>query len=359
MRKKILFYMNTINRGGAERVLTNLANRFSENYDVVFTTSFETVKEYDLKKSIKRLNLEDGDEGGNFFAKNMRRLFRLRKIIKLENPDLVISFLAEPNFRSILATRFLKVKNIISVRNDPNREYPNFVYRFFAKILYPKADGCVFQTEDAKSWFSEKIQKKSKIILNQVDEKFYNVKNDEKRSNIVTVGRLQEQKNHNILIKAFSKIVDKFPDEKLLLYGDGDKKEELMNLVKSLNLEDRVFFMGVKENIEEEIKNAKIFVLSSDYEGMPNALMEAMVLNIPVISTDCPCGGPKYLINHGEDGFLFKVGDVEELVVYLTKLLENDKLLDKFSNNLKIKSKDFTPDKIFKDWEDYVLKVME
>jgi UDP-N-acetylglucosamine:LPS N-acetylglucosamine transferase len=164
--KKILFYINSIHYGGAERVIVNLANEFSKrNYKVVFVTSFKDNKEYILDESIERITLEENNLKKSFIKKNIFRTLNLRKVYKHHKPNIVISFMAEPNFRAIAASMFLNIKNIISVRNDPNKAYPNILYRIVARILYPFADGCVFQTDDAKKWFSNSIQKKSKIIL--------------------------------------------------------------------------------------------------------------------------------------------------------------------------------------------------
>ena len=201
---KILFYINLIDYGGAERVLVNLANEFSlKNQEVVLLTSSCIEKEYELRDKLKLLCLEEKQKSYSYILKNLIRIFKLRKICKEERPDLVVSFMAEANFRAILATRFLKMKTLISIRNDPKEEYPNRMYRLTAKILYPLASGCVFQTEDAKKWFSKSIQKKSKVILNPVNEKFYKTGYLGERKNIVTVGRLEPQKNQELLIKGF------------------------------------------------------------------------------------------------------------------------------------------------------------
>lgn len=161
MNRKILFYINTIVRNGAERVMTNLANQcVTEGYEVVFVTSYSVLNEYKLEKSIHRFNLESKEAKQSFIKRNYLRVLKLRKICKEEKPDILISFMAEPNFRSILATLGLKTKVIISVRNDPNVEYRGKLFKLMGKILLPLADGCVFQTHDAKKWFPQKLQSK-------------------------------------------------------------------------------------------------------------------------------------------------------------------------------------------------------
>lgn len=357
--KKILFYMNSIHFGGAERVIVNLANKFSEkNYEVVFVTSFISNEEYTLNSKVRRFVLENKVLEQSFLKRNFFRTMKLRSLCKREKPDIVISFMAEPNFRAILATRFLRIKTLISIRNDPNKEYPTKLFRLVAKVLYPLASGCVFQTEDAKKWFDRRIQKKSKIILNHVDEKFYNVNFTGERKDIVTVGRLEKQKNHKLLIEAFAKTASIFPNENLIIYGEGSLKKELVELSKKLNIEDKVIFKGETKEIHEKIKDAKIFVLSSDYEGLPNVVMEAMTLGVPVISTDCPCGGPRMLLDNNKNGILVKVSDVEEIASSIVRILRDSSFAELLGANAKKVAKEFEPNKIFEKWEKYIREII-
>jgi len=356
--KKIMFYINAIHHGGAERVMVNLANMFSlRGYEVILVTSFFDREEYSLSSSVKRLSLEEAEANQSFLKKNTTRINRLRAICKKEGPDILVSFMAEANFRAILASRFLGIKTLISVRNDPRQEYPGFLFKAAAKILYPLASGCVFQTEDAKKWFSRAVQKKSRIILNQVDEKFYKVNFSGERKDIVTVGRLESQKNQRLLIEAFAQIADHFPEVNLRIYGDGELRQSLAELAKSLGINNRVYFMGACMDIQEKIQNAKLFVLSSDYEGLPNAVMEAMALGIPVVSTDCPCGGPRLLIKNNINGILVKTGDKAELIRAMDRILRDKKFAKKISVNARIRASEFRPGKVFEKWEDFITSI--
>lgn len=348
---KILFYINTICRGGAERVVCNLATQFSEHgYECILATSFRNGWEYSIGEKVKRITLFESQLNCGFLRRNISLVRKLKKILKSEKPDVVLSFMAEPNFRTLIAARGLKVKTIVSVRNDPNREYPNFIFRFLAKHLYKKADGVVFQTEEAKKWFPKLIQKKSKIIFNQVDEVFYNTIYNGKRHDIVTTGRLTTQKNHKMLIRAFAAIADKISDN-LIIYGEGELRGELEAIIAELHMEKRVFLPGSVKNVADTIKSAKLFVLSSDYEGMPNALMEAMALGIPCISTDCPCGGPRMLFGDELKDLLIPTGNQDVL---------GEKMLSALRTNLfhfeKIKHRAlfFEPKQIMHSWEKYL-----
>ena len=351
---KILFYINAIHHGGAERVICNLATQFSEHGDdCILTTSFRDNWEYPFGEKVRRITLFESQLNYGFLRRNISLIRKLRKLLKTEKPDIIVSFMAEPNFRTLIAARGLNVKTIVSIRNDPNKEYPNFIYRFLAKHLYKKADGIVFQTEDAQKWFPKSIQKKSKIIFNQVDEVFYNTIYNGERHDIVTTGRLVAQKNHKMLIRAFAAIADKISDN-LIIYGEGELRGELESLIAELHLENRVFLPGSTKNVADTIKSAKLFVLSSDYEGMPKSLMEAMALGIPCISTDCPCGGPRMLLKNHSNECLSDVNDFEKFSQKIYFLISNLGKSLIIGQDLKNYAGLFSPDKVFLEWFYYL-----
>lgn len=356
----LLFYINAINGGGAERVILQLAHHFAEvGYKSVLVTSFvDKENEYDVPSNVVRISMEQEQVIQSRIQRNISRIKKLRTICKHERPAAIISFMAEPNFRSIIATFGLPVKRIISVRNDPEKEYRGKIGRFVGKYILPFADGCVFQTNEAKEWFPLKLQHKSAVILNDVKEEFFNVKR-KPTNTVVSVGRLSRQKNHSMLIKSFSKVSAEYPEQKLLIYGSGNLKEELLSLIKELQLEDKAFLMGATNDIAAVLSSAGIFVLSSDYEGMPNCLMEALAAGVPSISTDCPCGGPRALICDGVDGVLVPVGNEEIMASSIKKLLSDTQYTKSLGENAKQSSKKFYPDVIFDQWREYVEKVIK
>lgn len=352
--KKVMFYINAIHDGGAERVMVNLARYFSENeYDVILVTSFRDSWEYPVAKTVRRLSLEDREIKQSRLKRNVSRIKKLRDLCKKENPDILISFMAEPNFRAILATRGLPVKTLVSVRNDPNKEYAGKMGRMVGKVLLPMADGCVFQTEDARKWFPKRLQKKSRIIYNAVREDFYQIERTPVRGEIVTCGRLVEQKNHAMLIDAFAEVVKEFPFATLKIYGEGQLRDTLQRQIDRLGLTEKAFLMGATNDVGKALKTADLFVLSSDYEGMPNALMEAMAAGIPCIATDCPCGGPKELLNNYKVG-LFEVGNTKELSMRINRILGSDNERTQMSSYLRMCSLKFAPDKVKDNWRCYV-----
>ena len=354
-RKTLLFYINAINGGGAERVILQLAKHFAQaGYRSVLVTSFvDDGKEYPVPENVTRLSIEQEQILQSQLKRNLSRILALRKICKEEKPAAVISFMREPNFRAILATMGLKTKRIVSVRNDPNRSYAGKLGGFVGKVLLPMADGCVFQTEDAKAWFPQRLQKKSKVIMNDVKDEFFDILR-QSDGNVVSVGRLSRQKNHALLIRAYAKIADKHPDRKLLLYGKGDLHGELSQLIQQLGMQDQILLQGATQDVPAALSKAGVFVLPSDYEGMPNCLLEALAAGVPSISTDCPCGGPRALIRHGENGLLVPVGDEEALAAALDRLLSDSAFAEQLGANAREAAKDYAPDKVFCQWKQYI-----
>ena len=359
---KIAFYINAIHEGGAERVMVNLANAFVNKGDeIILITSFKDTWEYPYSDKIKRYILGVKPTKNSKFKRNIIRVFELRKILKEEKPDCLISFMAEANYRGIIASLGLNNKVIISVRNDPNVEYRGAIGKVLGKFLLPLADGCVFQTLDAQKWFPKRLQKKSKIIYNAVKDEFFNIERNVEKNTVVTCGRLEKQKNHKLLINAFEIVLYKHPDARLLIFGEGSLRHELEDLIKNKNLNRNIKLCGNSNDIPKMLSNAEIFVLSSNYEGMPNALMEALAAGVPSISTNCPCGGPEMLIKNHENGILINVGDIFELSKSISYLLDFKKISREIGYRAKKRALEFKSNKIYNEWYEYIndFKVVE
>lgn len=354
---KILFYISTIRGGGAARVIVNLANGLADKgYEVILVTNFYADHEYSLRNPIRRFVAEEKESNSNFIIKNTFRIKFLRCLIKREKPDVSISFMKENCIRLLIATTGLPTKTIISVRNDPSKEYSDKMSRWMAKLIYRKADGVVFQTEDAKAWFPKKIQSKARIIFNQVNERFF-YENDVNGEYIMACGRLTSQKNYPMMIRAFAEVLKVFPGEQLRIYGEGNSKEDLLALIKELNIQSSVELIGFSTDIAEAYKHAKIFLLSSDYEGIPNAVLEAIASSVPVVCTDCPCGGPKMIIRDGENGYLVPVGDYSKMAQRIIELLSNPVCYKRMKQNAYHTGDLFRPDRVLQEWIDYIESV--
>lgn len=355
----LLFYINAIHEGGAERVIIQLAKHFAvSGYRSVLVTSFVDENEYDVPTNVERISIEEKQVQQGKIKRNIRRIRALRRICKEYEPKAIISFMAEPNMRAVLATIGLKTKTIVSVRNDPNKEYAGRLGKFVGKHILPKADGCVFQTEEAKKWFSKSLQKKSKVIFNDVDPIFFETEyvggND-----IVTLGRLSEQKNHKLLIDAFCQISEKHKDTNLLIYGVGLLDDQIKHYISSCDMDSRIFLKGLTTESNVVLSRARCFVLSSDYEGMPNALLEALAVGVPSISTDCPCGGPRVLIENGINGLLVPTNDRDCLAMAMDSVLSDPFTANKYGCKAKELSLRYKTDKVFLEWKNYIETIID
>lgn len=354
---KILFYINQIYEGGAERVITQLASSFAESGDeAVLVTSFEHEGEYELSDKVIRLSLEKEQVQQSRIRRNVFRISKLRKIVKTQKPDIVLSFMQEPNFRMLMATLGLSCKKVVSVRNDPAREYAGRVGHLVGKVLIPLlADGCVFQTKQAARWFPRRLQCKSKVIPNAVNPAFFKAERSGADAYWVAVGRLVEQKNYPMMLDAFSRVVESHPDERLRIYGEGPLRGELETRVEDLGLRSIVGLCGQTHDVSAVLSDAKGFIMTSDYEGMPNALMEAMAVGLPCVATNCPCGGPAELIRDGENGLLVNTGVQNELIDAIDRLVNSEDIRTAIGSKAKESLLGYSPELVFHQWRSYLL----
>ena len=360
--KKIAFYIGSLYKGGAERVISNLAEYFyAKGYQVWMITKFIATEEYPLSPGITRVVADITKEEEKGRIQNLfLRIRKLRNIVKEIQPDILVSFIGKNNLMSIAATRGTGIPAVVSVRSNPAREIGSGLKKILTFAMFSMAEGVVLQTTEAKAFFPKLIQNKAVVLQNSLNPEFIRPPyQGEKRKEIVAVGRIDGNKNQRMLVEAFILLATDFPDWKVKLYGHSyplEERESLEKLVCEQHLEDRILFMGTQQNIPEKIEGASIFVLSSKQEGMPNSLIEAMVLGLAVISTDCPCGGPRDLIVPEENGILIPVDDREALIRELRRLMEDEQLRDKLSKNAVLLKEKVMPERINAQWEKYLEK---
>lgn len=363
-QKTIAFYLGGLAKGGAERVTTNVAAYFaSRGYRVYIITKGMADVEYEIPEGVTRLLADiTGDEITKSRIHNLKaRIRKLRRIFKECNPDVIVSLIGKNNFMAIQAARPLGIPVAVSVRSAPEREYKSKAMRLLVNPMFRKASGVILQTSQAKAWFSKGVQKKAIILPNSLKPDFVKPYYDGVRNKrIVTVGRLDDNKNQILLIKAFCMIADKYPEYELVLYGDGPSKEKWEKYVSESQYANRIHFMGNRDHIEQLIDRDRIFVLPSIMEGMPNALIEAMALGLVAVSTDCPCGGPRELLGDDENGLLVQSSaEPAEMAVALRRVIEDESLARELSKKAYQKSLELAPDKVNAMWEEYLLSLMK
>ncbi len=316
----VLFVTLSLSGGGAERVVSLLASGLSLKEDVdVHVLVFKRKKnEYPLAEQVIRHQMDE-----KTYKSKISRLGFIRKKIRDINPDIVIPFLNEPTMYTYIAGLGMKTKFIATVRNNP-MYYAGKGYRGrIIKYITEHADMCMLQTEEQARFFNWKSKEQYFILPNPVKEEM--LESDYKYrtnvSKIISCGRLNKQKNFERLIRVFSKLCDNENSIELLIYGEGEERDNLLSLITNLELDKKVRLMGRTKDVLSALEDADIFVLSSDYEGMPNALMEALAVGMPCVSMDCPTG-PSSLICSGKDGVLV---ESEYEMLNALNILINDK----------------------------------
>lgn len=346
---KVIFLTAGMAGGGTERVIAVLANYLIDRdyqVDIVMTSRDDVA--YELDSRIKLLALS-GRTGGSI-KKRLERVMKLRRIMK-ENPDAtILSFGTETNCFAILAGFGLRKNLVISERNDPNQ----CGYKCLRNILYHFADKLVFQTKDAVLCFPKKIQKKGVVIPNPITEHLPEPFMGERSKDVVAVGRMQPQKNHKLLLDAFSLFHKTHEEYRLVIYGKGELQPELEKQASELGITDSVVFAGFATDVLQKIWDSAMYVLSSDYEGISNSLLEAMGVGLPVVSTDCPIGGSAMLIEQGVNGLLVPMNDAKGMAEAMAQIADDDVFARKISiEATKVKEK-YSSQNICKEWENLV-----
>ena len=345
---KIVFITATMGGGGSERVIAELANQYikwNHQVEIIMTAGEETA--YYLDPKVKAICL-GGQTQGNIW-KRIKRLSLLRKRMLASEDTLFISFGTETNLYCILASMGKRIPLLLSERNDPG----HCTYPMIRNLLYSFGKKFVFQTPDARACFSNSVQQNSIVIPNPITRNIPIFDVTEREKKIVTVGRLTPQKNHRLMLAAFSKFHKEYSDYELVFYGQGELEQELKQYVEELQLQENVIFAGFHKDVLNQIKNVSMYVLSSDYEGISNSLLEALAIGLPVISTDCPIGGSKMCIQNGVNGLLVPVGDVEALSEAMIKIVENPDWAERMGREATKVRERFSVENIARKWLEF------
>ena len=357
---KITFVTATLTSGGSERVMSIVANKMQERgYEVEIICLNDQIVFYPINEGVKITHVEV--EAG---TKSLpKKLWWFRKHIQKTQPDVVIAFMVSVYTVTLLALMGVDIPVISSVRNDP--AYSNLRKKITRKLLLPRSAHVVVQTQQIKQFFNKNIQKKTTVIYNPVNEKVFNdndddniglkVKGEERLNRIISVGRLYPQKDQKTMIEAFAQVSKRHPDWSLVIFGEGPERDALESLVERFKIKDKVLLPGKSENIIDELNKSKIFCLSSIYEGMSNALVEAICVGLPIVTTKV--SGTEELIKDSENGFIVNVGDKDTMAKALIKVIEDENLQNQFAEKNTAQDIKFETNTIVDQWEDLVLKV--
>ena len=355
---RLALTISSLSAGGAERVLTNLANAWAEKgHDVSLITLSEpqTPPFYALDPRIQLMQINQTAAENLPLLSRLRNIIRriiaLRRTLKALKPDIIISFVDIINMTTLLSSRGLKIPVIVSERTDPAYHNLPSLYQKLRRICYPWADKIISQTQSASDYFSEIPKEKKGIIPNSVPKPFlYKEDASKPLRHIVSVGRLCPNKGFDTLIKAFSRLAPSDPALRLTIYGEGVARHALEALIQRLHLTDRVNLPGTTQNIPAILREADLFVFPSRYEGFPNALCEAMAVGLPIIAS--ACSGTVDIVRDGIDGRLFPIDDEKALEKLLQELLHDPAQRVRLSQEARTVSDRFSETAILQLWED-------
>ncbi|SRR5579883_1020851 len=351
--------LSPINYGGAERVISMMANYWAEKGWKITLLTFDNITEitfYELNSCIIHIPLGIAGDSLNLMSgiyNNLKRIQTLRSTIYKSKADAVISFMSTTNVLSLLATRWLDIPVIVSERNHPLKHSMGMGWEQLRQLTYPFADRIVVQTEMVKNFFPSQMQSLFCTIPNPVSLPPTQQELSDKlldKPSLIAIGRLHKQKGFDLLLQAFAKLKDLYPEWKLTILGEGSLRSELETLRNQLELGDRVHFLGLVKNVYAFLKQADVFVMSSRFEGFPNALCEAMACGLPVISTDCP-SGPREIIRDGIDGLLVPNEDVSALAAAMDRLMSNGEERKRLAAHAPEVTERFNLEKIMGIWE--------
>ncbi len=394
-KRKILMVMPVMKGGGAERVAALLLNEFHKSgYSCEFLLTSSKKEDSvirDLSEDIPLTSLSDSLENSktsrlfssclrvvssilckpfetakypvpalfaylSFISQYSREIKTLRKKLKSEPETLVLAFLQPSIPITLLATKGINNKIIISERGDPKRLMKHRYGEKFIKKYYERANIAVFQTYDAQNTYPENIAEKGTVIFNPISDNLPEAYFGERNKTVTTFCRISHQKNLPVLVEAFAEFHKEFSDYRLRIIGDTNNADDESALNKTkdkineFNISEFVDFLPFSKTVHKEIIRNAMYVNSSDFEGMSNAMLEAMAIGMPVVCTDCPIGGAAAVIKNEENGMLAEVGNSKQICEAMKKIASDKVFADKLSHNAAEIRNNLSLEKIAKQW---------
>ncbi len=368
---RITLVVSTLTAGGAERVMSIMANYWAAHGRRVtlITVGPEATDFYALHPGVTRvaLGLVTASSRSRVAPRrrpwlalrnNLRWIRRLRQEIRTFRPDVVISFIHRMNMLTLLAVLGLRVPVIVSERSDVRKHRIGPFWSAVRRLLYPKAQAVIVQSDAMRRW-AEMVVRKDKVhvIPNPVTLPAGAGGTDALGGfKVVAIGRLGYEKGFDLLLRAFEKCVAEHPDWSLVILGEGPERGRLTELATKLGIEDRVRMPGLVREPAAILRDASMFVLSSRYEGFPNALLEAMACGVPPVSFDCP-SGPIEIVRDGVDGILVPPEDVDALSAAMKRLMSDESERRRLALRAPEVLQRFGVEKVMKAWEAVIQRV--
>jgi glycosyltransferase involved in cell wall biosynthesis len=364
-RMRLLIFIGTMSSGGAERVSANLANYWAtKGWEItIVTLAQQSLDFYGLHPSVKRMALELVSESANVLAglwENISRVIALRRVLRQVQPDIALGMMNTCNVLLALAAwNLTTLRTIGAVRVHPAQSPLGYIWETLRCHTYGLLNAVTAMSSEGKDWIKTHTNAQRVTVIpnavtwplpGQEPRISPSALHQPERQLLLAVGRLDAQKGFDWLIGAFSNLADKHPDWDLLILGEGLLRTTLDKQVRESGLERRIFLPGRAGNIGEWYESADLFVMSSRFEGFPNALVEAMAHGLAVVSFDCDTG-PRDIIRHELDGLLVPLGDVAELTAALDRLMGDALTRQRFAGRAVEVRERFSMERIAGMWE--------
>lgn len=352
---KLIVSIATIGSGGAERVLSVLSNNFVQEFDSVEYVLWKHSEIfYTVNPNVTIIDIEKKCGSKN----ELKKIRWFRKYIRQNPSSIILSFLYPYSFRVLISLMGIRRNIIVAERRDPRKVKGGKIFRILRDVLYIKAKKILVQTPSNSNGYSCWLQNKINTIPNPINlpEKFQGIAlTTVKNNTIVSVGRLIPEKNHEMLINAFAKFSKNHPEFKLIIYGEGPLRNKLSLLINSLKMTSKIDLAGNHKDVISKIASARLFILSSISEGMPNALFEAMAIGLPCISTrvNASCD---YIIDK-KNGILINQKDENHLIEAMELIVNNKDFAEELGQNATYVNKILNPDKIGEKWIKEIIEI--
>jgi GalNAc-alpha-(1->4)-GalNAc-alpha-(1->3)-diNAcBac-PP-undecaprenol alpha-1,4-N-acetyl-D-galactosaminyltransferase len=356
----ILFFIPRMSVGGAERVLSEIANSLVRGgYGITIATMGSGGDFYRLDPNIQRVKLALMHDSGNPFAAilgNARAFLRIRRTVRESEASVVVSFLDRTNVRVLLAALGLKTPVVVTEHSDPRTHPIGFIWSLLRRLLYPRAAFLVGVSQGVCEGFFWLPKNRRAVIYNPVPQVSRVGSHADltmlpvDRKYLASAGRFVPTKAFDRLIRGFKDLSDDNPDWDLVLFGDGPLREDLVALADALGLSHRVRFPGFVADLYWALNQCHLFCLTSTTEGLGMVILEAMQADLPVVSTDCPTG-PREIIQDGENGRLIRVGDHATLVRILGELMKNSEERRRLATGARNVLQRHSTERIIEDWK--------
>ena len=361
---RLVLVVPSLGGGGAERVMATLANAWAVRGNEVTLITLTSARDdrYPLDRTVWRMALDVARRSSNpvqAFGHNVMRVRALRRAIKTARPDAVISFVANTNALAMMAATGLRVPVIVTERQFVGAEPSRRIWKVLRRLLYRRAAAVVAQTRRCADELEVRLGRAVKVIPNPVAPGSGGPapSTDGRTRTLLAVGRLVPAKGFDLLIDAFVRVADRHPDWKLEILGEGPLRDTLTRTIAAHGLATRIAMPGFSKEVRDAMRRADLFVLSSRFEGLPNALLEAMSEGVACVSFDCTAG-PRELIQHGENGWLVPPEDVDGLAAAFDTLMRDDALRARLGTRARDVCNLYSVSEILGQWNTLLASVM-